>query len=655
MKKDLFLRTDVLPAELPILFSNKAVYLGFSKKNFDSERFLDVVTVPYYYFIPKSNKETRKMGLVHPIAQLQMFQYILKYENLVTSFCGNSQYSVRAPIKRNIPKISEQELRAKEILKLEEEFSLVDKISVTSEEDKILFYNYFSYRRYTRIKDLYSSPKFNRDKYKYKFFLKLDIQQFFPSIYTHSLSWALFGDKSIAKKYKGSQYKSAFPNASDIIAQKINFNETHGLIIGPEFSRVIAELLLTRVDIDLHARLREGNLYNKKNYSIYRYVDDYFLFASKKEDILYIEECLKRELNKYNLSLNVHKSMLQEKPFRVSGGPILKLKIILREFKQDKKLAFDLKKEKESGKLLLFSEYKGSINQWNNLFNRVEDLIIENYDSQTKIINYFLKAIRSLIIYDGNHNHIIANILELVSNIFILDPNNNSTNYLIAIYIKLLNKAREYRDNLELVSSETGYQKRIENIVFIEEKIFQNAFRILKVNFESIEQMYDLIIFMKSLEKKLSSNFLCEILSSYGKSYFVCCAVAYYILDEDQKCLNLKYKTVAHKLLKIIDKAINEYEPKGSADNLLEGEYFYFLNDFSKYPGFFPSKRKKLTSKLISEYKHLCNRGKMDMQVLDWEKITKNSYFEWESNKTKFERRIIKKSSNTRINSKANY
>ncbi|HDM9233303.1 TPA: RNA-directed DNA polymerase, partial [Listeria innocua] len=371
MKKDLFLRTDVLPAELPILFSNKPVYLGFSKKNFDSEKFMNVVTVPYYYFIPKSNKERRKMSLVHPIAQLQMFQYILKYEDLVTSFCRNSQYSVRAPIKRNIPKTSEQELRVKEILKLEEEFSLVDKISVTSEEDKILFYNYFTYRRYTRIKDLYSSPKFNRDKYKYKFFLKLDIQQFFPSIYTHSLSWALFGDKSVAKKYKGNLYKSAFPNASDMIAQIINFNETHGLIIGPEFSRIIAELLLTRVDIDLHARLREENLYNKKNYSIYRYVDDYFLFASKKEDILYIEECLKGELNKYNLSLNVHKSMLQEKPFRISGGPILKLKIILREFKQDKKLAFDLKKEKEPESLLLFSEYKGSINQWNNLFNRV--------------------------------------------------------------------------------------------------------------------------------------------------------------------------------------------------------------------------------------------------------------------------------------------
>ncbi|EDO1164869.1 hypothetical protein FQS06_13995 [Listeria innocua] len=117
----------------------------------------------------------------------------------------------------------------------------------------------------------------------------------------------------------------------------------------------------------------------------------------------------------------------------------------------------------------------------------------------------------------------------------------------------------------------------------------------------------------------------------------------------------MKYKTVTHKLVKVIDKAVNEYEPKGSVDKLLEGEYFYFLNDFSKYPGFFPSRRNKLARKLVSEYTKLCNQTKKDMQISDWDKITKNSYFEWESDNKKFERRVIKKSSNSKMNSKANY
>lgn len=661
MKKELFLRTDVLPAEIPILFSNKSVYLNFSKKNIDStasaKNMLKQITVPYFFFIPKSNKEERKIGLVHPVAQLQMFNYILKYEKLITSFCKNSPYSVRSPIKRNIPKIKEQELRIKEIRKIEEEFSFVDKISVTSEEDKILFYNYFSYRKYTRIKDLYNSPKFNRDKYKYSYFLKLDIQRCFPSIYTHSLAWAIFGDKALAKTYMGKKFDNIFPNASDTVSQKINFNETHGLIVGPEFSRVIAELLLTRIDVDLQIKLRNNKLKNKKDYSIYRYVDDYFLFAYNKEDVVFIEKCLKEELNKYNLNLNVDKSQMQEKPFRISGSQVLDLKLILKQFNQDKKLSYDLKKEKKDDGISLFSNYKGSRNQWNLMFNRIEELILENNESKSKVINYFLKSIRASIFYDGNHNYVIGNILEVVSNIFVLDINSNSTNYLISIYVKIFNKAKELKDScerkLQLDNNEdtiSKYRRSIENLVFIEEKIFQHAYRTLKNNFKNIEQMYDLIVFMKLLDKKLSSAFLCKILSFYKNSYFICCVVAYYILDEKQENLDLRFKTVRAKLLLIIDEKINNYKTKGSKHVILEGEYFYFLNDFSKYPGFESEKKDKLLTKLKNEYCD-CSSGNIDV----WDKVTKYSYFEWETNISTFVRKVVKKSSNTKLNSMAEY
>src|SRR5699024_9292104 len=140
MRKDLFLRTDVLPDELPILFSNKAVYLNFSKKAMESlvdieKSLLKLITVPLFFHIPKSQNEKRKIALLHPLAQIQTFDYILKYEQLITSFCKNSPFSVRSPIKRNIPKVKMRELREKEIEKIEDEFSFTDKISVTSDED----------------------------------------------------------------------------------------------------------------------------------------------------------------------------------------------------------------------------------------------------------------------------------------------------------------------------------------------------------------------------------------------------------------------------------------------------------------------------------------------------------------------------------------
>ena len=49
--------------------------------------------------------------------------------------------------------------------------------------------------------------------------------------------------------------------------------------------------------------------------------------------------------------------------------------------------------------------------------------------------------------------------------------------------------------------------------------------------------MYDLIIFIKTLDKKLSSTFLCKIIEEYRDSYFVMCSVGYYILNEKSPAL----------------------------------------------------------------------------------------------------------------------
>ena len=57
MKKNLFLRTDTLPEEIPVLFSNKAVYLNFTKKRIDEisniDNVLNFVTVPFFFYIPE--------------------------------------------------------------------------------------------------------------------------------------------------------------------------------------------------------------------------------------------------------------------------------------------------------------------------------------------------------------------------------------------------------------------------------------------------------------------------------------------------------------------------------------------------------------------------------------------------------------------------
>lgn len=630
MKKDLFLRTDVLPRELPSLFSNKQIYLKFSQKyleNFHSKKQLTKIpTIPLSFNIPKSNGEVRTIGLLHPLAQIQAFNYILKYEQLITAFCQKSPYSVRSPIKRNIPKLNWKQKREKENKKIEQEFNFDNNFTVTSDEDEIFFLNYFSYNKYKTLSSMYESIKFKRDKYKYPYFMKLDIQRCFPSIYTHALSWAIFGDKSLAKN---KIIENTFPYDSDKISQVINFNETHGIVVGPEFSRIMAELLLTRIDASLHMKLKNSHLIHKKNYSIYRFIDDYFIFANNKEELLTIENNLKAELDNYNLTLNISKKNLQEKPFAIHNNSIIELKRILNEFNWEKKIALD-KRNAKDGSSISFNDFIGERNQWNNLMEKLEQLIVKYPDSKSRIVNYFLKSIRSSIFFNGKHKHVIVNILEIVGNIFTLDINYNSTNYLIAIYYKVLNESDEI--NITLKN-------------YIDEKIFQNAFNILKNNKAKLNNMFDMLIFMKGLDKKLSSSFLCEILEKYSDSYFICCNIAKYILNEKSNEVYQEYKTVLIKLWKVVEHKVNNYIPQGAQHIILESEYFYFLNDFSKYPGF----ETKHSDELNKILKDGLSEGTEGAFIEVFKFLTTFSYYNWSENYIEFVKKIVKKSSNSKM------
>ena len=68
-----------------------------------------------------------------------------------------------------------------------------------------------------------------------KYLVKADISNCFPSMYTHSLAWAL-ATKPIAKQ--NSRNPDEWYNKIDTYSQKIKDKETHGFLIGPHVSRV---------------------------------------------------------------------------------------------------------------------------------------------------------------------------------------------------------------------------------------------------------------------------------------------------------------------------------------------------------------------------------------------------------------------------------
>ncbi len=136
-----------------------------------------------------------------------------------------------------------------------------------------------------------------------RYALIADIQQFYPSVYTHSLAWALHG-KLKAKKNKGDM--SLTGNRLDFWVRQGQDQQTRGIPIGPDTSLVLAEILLTAVDIGLVARI--GKV------SGFRAIDDYeliFSTVSAAENALAEFQAV---LESYDLRLNEEKTRIIELP-----------------------------------------------------------------------------------------------------------------------------------------------------------------------------------------------------------------------------------------------------------------------------------------------------------------------------------------------------
>lgn len=135
-----------------------------------------------------------------------------------------------------------------------------------------------------------------------KFCVEADIAACFPSIYTHSIPWALYG-KDTAKK-ETSLTKSA-GNLLDKCTRNTRDKQTNGLLIGPHASNIISEIILTRIDAALQTK---G--YKK----IVRHVDDYRFFADTLDEAeLFVKE-LGLNLRAYEMSLNEKKTRILELP-----------------------------------------------------------------------------------------------------------------------------------------------------------------------------------------------------------------------------------------------------------------------------------------------------------------------------------------------------
>lgn len=183
-------------------------------------------------------------------------------------------------------------------------------------EHRATIAKWVSRRRYS-LDDLHISPRFSRgirplnfEAHKAKkayieaqadWIVKTDITRFYPTIYTHSISWAAYGKENVKSNRK--KFEGSIADRLDTLVRACNRNQTIGVPIGPETSRIIADILSARIDEEFHSSVGDVD-----DSQIDRLQDDWFLGAPSLEvaetALAQIAACYR----KYGLDINGSKT-----------------------------------------------------------------------------------------------------------------------------------------------------------------------------------------------------------------------------------------------------------------------------------------------------------------------------------------------------------
>lgn len=301
--------TNVIRNLIRILFGIDKSILSKQNNEFEYFKFKDnnFVTIPFKFKISHKDNDYRELTIIHPINQLRLVDFYDKYKYTILYNTKISTFSLRRPHKVSSLKYFKDSTN-KSKKSTNQEVEIIE----TSDKEYTSLKTYFSYQKYSNIYQFYESYEFQRAEKRFDSLLKFDISRCFDSIYTHSLSWAL-NNKKIVKDNLG-EYNNSFGGKFDKIMQYMNYNETNGIVIGPEFSRIFAELILQKIDKNVEKELYKKGYKYKVDYDIYRYVDDFFVFYNDekvKGDILAL---YKVKLQEYNLFFNDSKTQNFSKP-----------------------------------------------------------------------------------------------------------------------------------------------------------------------------------------------------------------------------------------------------------------------------------------------------------------------------------------------------
>lgn len=614
-KKERVLLSDVLPYEIPLTFSNRRFYqfliqnkiilnegtnifwhnslpieaviymaILFGVK-FDSA-FLrnkqisisehEQYRIPYTYKISHSMNKYRELSIPHPFNQLYLVNFYDTYKESILYYTNLSSFSLRKPSHIARYSYFKDKLHYDNV-----SGDIVTKVEEYDQEYENIK-TFFAYKKFSNIYKFYESPLYLRAEQKFMHLTKVDISSCFDSIYTHSISWAIYGKKYVKDNLGKS--KKTFPGKFDILMENLNYKETNGIIIGPEFSRIFAEIILQAIDVKLEKILFDEKKYKSKHYQIFRYVDDYFIFYNENEtrDLIITE--LGILLKEYKLCFNDSKREDFDRPI-ITNLSIAKEKI---SSLFDKYLTYEFEKTDSLNK---DSFYKGKIHINSQKLKTKFKSIVKDEDveyqkvipfTMSVVINRLMKIFKSYkkqSIDDYKIQHIdvkamILNLQELIDFMFFIysaDARVTSTIKLCQFLNLTLNFVKKYKKLKNIISADYKY--------LIYKTIYDRIDMVLsnqnpqKPN--QLEALY-LYIILRELGKHywLSANKLTMYVKPYidNPSFWLVSVMLFYMQDKKEYS-QIKEKIVESAIKKIQKLSIIDTERALLCIDLLSCSY----------------------------------------------------------------------------------
>lgn len=239
-----------------------------------------------------------------------------------------------------------------------------------------------------------------------RYLLKTDVKDFYHSIYTHSISWALH-TKPLAKEKKKPE--ELLGNSIDQLIRNCQDAQTTGIPVGPDTSFLLSEILLSSIDNSVMKKFHDLTGSHLKGF---RWMDDYELCFSNSHEAEIALNCIESALSQYELGLNPSKTMIRKLPIALEDHWSRELRIFVIRGNQ-----------------------KAQLGDVISYFSRAFELA-EEYPGKP-VLKYAINRLRSIIINKEVKQSVWPMLQDLMLECIINEP--GTINYVLNLFVKCFN------------------------------------------------------------------------------------------------------------------------------------------------------------------------------------------------------------------------